>query len=69
MTHSCTYHGSSPFSTIADAFFWKQHICCQKMWDNWAVFFLVVWGVYTGRTCLRHAYAVGFYQGFGLRGV
>ena len=36
---------------------------------NWAVFFLVVWGVYTGRTCLRHAYAVGFYQGFGLRGV
>ena len=36
---------------------------------TWAVVFLVVWGVYTGRTCLRHAYAVGFYQGFGLRGV
>ena len=38
-------------------------------WINWAVVFLVVWGVYTGRTCLRHAYALGFYQGFGLRGV
>ena len=24
------------------------------------MFFLVVWGVYTGRTRLRHAYAVGF---------
>ena len=41
----------------------------QKSLPIWAVVFLVVWGVYTGRTRLRHAYAVGFYQGFGLRGV